>query len=78
MMGLLPLFCVILLGACSGGPSKATPPTALYTAKPWPSGKRLAENPKATQKDVAKYIVRGKNAYDSCTVNLDALKTLEQ
>jgi len=68
-MVLLPLFCAGLLTGCKTTASKSA---SLYTAKPWPTGNNIQ-----TQKDVSKYIVRGKTAYDSCTVNLNALKSID-
>lgn len=73
-MALLPLFCAVLLTACSE--TTANAPESLFKAREWPDGTALAQNPKATQKDVAKYIVRGKAAYNSCIINLDALDKL--
>lgn len=70
MMALLPLCCAALLTGCAD--QKAARSESLYTAQPWPAPGNIR-----TQKDVAKYIVRGKAAYDSCTVNLDALKSMD-
>lgn len=70
MTGLLPLFCAVLLTGCAD--RKAVRSESLYTAAPWPGPQSIK-----TQKDVARYIVRGKSAYDSCTVNLDALKSMD-
>lgn len=70
MMALLPLFCAGLLTGCADrAPARSE---TLYTAQPWPSADSIR-----TQKDVAKYIVRGKSAYDSCVVNLEALKSID-
>jgi len=74
MMALLPLFCAALLTACDTPTAAA--PDSLYTAKPYPNTRAIAQNPNSTQKDVAKVLVRSKTAYDSCVVNLEALKTL--
>jgi hypothetical protein len=46
-------------------------PASAFTSPPWPSSAKIK-----TQKDVAKYVTRGKSAYDSCAVNLDTLKTI--
>lgn len=70
MTGLLPLCLCGPLAACAD--QTAARSASLYTATPWPSGESIR-----TQKDVAKYIVRAKAAYDSCTVNLDALKSID-
>lgn len=51
----------------------AAAPQSLYIAAPWPSGDGIG-----TQKDVAKYIVQGRAAYDSCVANLDALKSMRE
>lgn len=68
-MALLLLCCAGLLTACQTTASKSE---ALYTAKPWPAGSTIH-----TQRDVAKYIVRGKTAYDSAVANLEALKKID-
>lgn len=70
MMALWPLCCAGLLTGCDS--PRAARPDTLYTAAPWPAGDAIR-----TQKDVARYVVRGKAAYDSCTVNLDALKSMD-
>lgn len=70
MMALLPLFCAGLLTGCAD--TRAAISESLYTAQPWPAPENIR-----TQKDVAKYIVRGKSAYDSCVVNLEALKSID-
>ena len=69
MMGLLPLCCAALLPGCSKHAARSE---TLYTAKPWPTATNIR-----TQKDVARYAVRGKAAYDSCVVNLEALKSID-
>jgi len=69
MMALLPLFCAGLLTGCA---ERAARSESLYLAQPWPGADSIR-----TQKDVAKYIVRGKAAYDACVVNLEALKSID-
>ena len=69
-MPLLPLFCCALLTACK---TTAERPDALYIIREWPSAQGMK-----TQKDVAKYIVRAKSSYDSCVLNIEALKSLDQ
>lgn len=68
MTALWPLYCAALLTGCA---EQLHAPASAFTADPWPSSAKIT-----TQKDVAKYIVRGKSAYDSCTVNLDTLHTI--
>lgn len=69
-MALWPLCCAVLLTGCAD--RTALRSESLYMAAPWPSAEHIR-----TQKDVAKYIVRARSAYDSCTVNLDALKSMD-
>ena len=72
MMALLLPFCAVLLSAC--GSPQATKSKSLYKSMPWPEKPATLSK----QSQVAKYIVRGKSAYDSCDGNLKALGDLER
>jgi hypothetical protein len=63
-MMLLPLLCFLMLSSgCTA--HRAIQSKQLYKPMPWPEPVGIEK-----QSGVAKYIVRGKSAYDSCTVRL--------
>lgn len=71
----MPLCCAALLTGCNT--VKTGPiPDSFYQVPAWPKGKPIAENPNATQKDVAKYAVRGKASYDTCKLRVDVLQKI--
>lgn len=70
MTRLLPLFFLTLLSGCAEHPN-AKPSASLFVVQEWPQATNVQ-----TQSGVAKYITRGKAAYDSCKVNVDALRRM--
>lgn len=68
-MRILHLCFLMLLTGCTE--PVARPSEALFTVQPWPEPVNIQK-----QSGVAKYITRGKAAYDSCTVNVEELKKL--
>ena len=69
MMRILLLCFTILLCGCTE--QVARPSQALFTVQPWPQPVNIQK-----QSGVAKYITRGKAAYDSCTVNVEELRKI--
>lgn len=69
MTRLLPLFFLMLCTGCAK--NIAQPSEALFTVQAWPQAVNVE-----TQSGVAKYITRGKAAYDSCSVNVDELRKM--
>lgn len=67
-MGLLPLFCGMLLSSCSS--VEATQSDELYNVRPWPKAPELIE----LQSQAAEYIVEGHAAYKSCTATIDIIR----
>jgi len=70
MMRILPLFCLILLCGCTSNP-EAKPSIALFEVQEWPQPKNIKK-----QSGVAKYVTKGKSAYDSCRANVDELRKM--
>lgn len=70
MIRLLPMCFLILLCGCTSEP-KAKPSESLFQFKAWPEPQNID-----TQSGVAKYITRGKSAYDSCSANVGELKEM--
>lgn len=68
-MRLLPLLCLMLLTGCAD--QVARPSEALFQVAEWPQPVNIQK-----QSGVAKYITRGKAAYDSCKVNVEELRKL--
>lgn len=63
------LFFVLLLSGCTKLDAK--PSEALYQVHAWPNPVNIEQ-----QSGVAKYITRGKAAYDSCVVNVEELRNM--
>jgi outer membrane biogenesis lipoprotein LolB len=61
--------CLMLLSGCTS--ITAQPSEALFQVQPWPQPVNIEK-----QSGVAKYITRGKAAYDSCTVNVQELRKI--
>jgi len=61
----------MLLTGCAD--QVARPSEALFQVTPWPQPTNIQ-----TQSGVAKYITRGKAAYDSCKVNVEELRKMMQ
>lgn len=59
----------LLLTGCAD--QVARPSEALFTVQPWPEAVNIQK-----QSGVAKYITRGKAAYDSCKVNVEELRKM--
>jgi hypothetical protein len=70
-MRILPLCFFVLLSGCTN--PTARPSTALFQVAAWPQPVNLQK-----QSGVAKYITRGKAAYDSCRVNVEELQKMMQ
>ena len=68
-MRILHLCCLMLLTGCAD--QVARPSEALFTVQPWPQAVNIQK-----QSGVAKYITRGKAAYDSCKVNVEELREM--
>ncbi len=59
----------LLLNGCAD--QVARPSEALFTVQEWPKPVNIQK-----QSGVAKYITRGKAAYDSCKVNVEELRKM--
>jgi len=70
-MRILPLCFLMLLTGCAD--QVARPSQALFTVQPWPQAVNIQK-----QSGVAKYITRGKAAYDNCKVNVEELRKMMQ
>jgi len=70
MMRILPLCFLMLLCSCTNEP-KAKPSESLFTFQAWPQPKNLEK-----QSGVAKYVTRGKSAYNSCSATVIELKNI--
>lgn len=68
-MRILHLCFLILLTGCTE--PVARPSEALFVVQPWPKPVNIQK-----QSGVAKYITRGKAAYDSCAVNVEELRKM--
>lgn len=68
-MRILHLCCLMLLTGCAD--QVARPSEALFTVQLWPQAVNIQK-----QSGVAKYITRGKAAYDSCKVNVEELRKM--
>lgn len=69
-MRILPLCFLILLCGCTDRPNAKMSET-LFTVQSWPEPVNIEK-----QSGVAKYVTKGKAAYDSCTANVDALRKI--
>ena len=63
------LFFVLLSSGCTK--LDARPSEALYQVAAWPKPVNIQK-----QSGVAKYITRGKAAYDSCVVNVEEVRKM--
>jgi outer membrane biogenesis lipoprotein LolB len=70
MTRILPLCFLMLLCACTAEP-KAKPSESLFQFQAWPQPKNLEK-----QSGVAKYVTRGKSAYNSCSATVSELKKM--
>ncbi len=65
------ILLIIMLFLAGCGDKRAAVSESLYNSPAWPKS-----NGVKTQKDVAKYLVKGKAAFDTCTGNLQSLKQI--